>query len=41
MEKWNSQLKQDSQLSEQDICLARAAQVWLAVNRNTSIPSGE
>ena len=37
MEKRNSQLEQDSQWSKQEACFARATQVWLAVNHNTSI----
>ena len=35
MEKWNSQW------SKQEACFAHATQVWLAVNHNTSVTSGE
>ena len=31
----------DSQWSKQEACFARATQVWLAVNHNTSVTSGE
>ena len=31
----------DSQWSKQDACFARATQVWLAVNYNTGVTSGE
>ena len=41
MEKWNSSLNTDSQWSKQEACFAHATQVWLAVNHNTSITSGE
>ena len=41
MEKRNSQLEQDSQWSKEEACFARATRVWLAVNNNTSITSGE
>ena len=34
-------LNRDSQWSKQEACFAYATQVWLAVNRNTSITSGE
>ena len=30
----------DSQWSKQEACFARATQVWLAVNHNTSVTSG-
>ena len=36
MEKRNSQCEHDSKWSEQEVCFARATQVWLAVNHNTS-----
>ena len=41
MKKRNSQLEHDSQWSKQEACFARVTQVWLAVNHNTSITSGE
>ena len=42
MEKQNSQLEHtDSQWGKQEACFACATQVWLAVNHNTSITSGE
>ena len=31
----------DSQWSKQEACFARASQVWLAVNHNNSVTSGE
>ena len=31
----------DSQWSKQEACYARATQLWLAVNHNTSVTSGE
>ena len=31
----------ESQWSKQEACFARATQVWLAVNYNTSVTSGE
>ena len=31
----------DSQWSKREACFARVAQVWLAVNPNTSVTSGE
>ena len=31
----------DSQWSKQEACFARAIQVWLAVNHNTSVTFGE
>ena len=31
----------DSQWSKQEACFARVTQVWLAVNHNTSVTSGE
>ena len=31
----------DSQWNEQEACFARANQLWLAVNYNTSVTSGE
>ena len=40
-EKRNSQREQDSQWSIQEALVARAAHVWLAVNHNTSVTSGE
>ena len=42
--KWKSgtaSLNTDSQWSKQEACFARATQVWLAVNHNTSVTSGE
>ena len=36
MEKWNSQLEH-----EQPACFARATRVWLAINHNTIVTSGE
>ena len=41
MEKRNSQLEQGQPMEKQEACFARATQVWLAVNRNTSITSSE
>ena len=41
MEKWNSQLEQDSQWSKKEACFVRATQAWLAVNHNASVTSGE
>ena len=41
MEKRNSSLNTDSQWSKQEPCFACATRVWLAVNHNTSITSGE
>ena len=40
MEKGNSQLELDSQSSKQEAWFARAIQVWFAVNKKTSITSG-
>ena len=37
MEKRNSQLEHGNQWSKQEACFARATQVWLAVNHNTSV----
>ena len=34
-------MNNDSQWSKQEACFARGTQVWLAVNHNTSITSGE
>ena len=31
----------DSQWSKQEACFARATRMWLAVNHNTSVTSGE
>ena len=31
----------DSQWSKQEACFARATEVWLVVNHNTSVSSGE
>ena len=31
----------DSQWSKQEVCFARENQVWLTVNHNTSVTSGE
>ena len=31
----------DSQWSKQEACFTRATQVWLAVNHNTSVTSGQ
>ena len=42
--KWKSgtvSLKTDSQWSKQEACFALGTRVWLAVNHNTSITSGE
>ena len=41
MEKRNSQLEHGQSLEQQEACFARATPVWLAVNHNTSITSGE
>ena len=41
MEKRNSQYEHVQQWSKQEACFARATQVWLAVNHNTSVTSGE
>ena len=41
MEKRNSQLELGQQWSKQEACFAHATQVWLAVNHNTIIASGE
>ena len=41
MEKLNSQLEQEFQWSKQEACFARTTSVWLDVNHNTSITSGE
>ena len=43
MEKRNSQISMnsDSQWTKQETCFERATQVWLAVNHNTSLTSGE
>ena len=41
MEQLNSQVEHDSKWSKQEACFARAAQVWFAINHNTSITSGE
>ena len=32
-------MNRDSQWSKQEACIARATQVWLAVNHNTSVTS--
>ena len=34
-------MNMDSQWSKQEACFARATPVWLAVNHNTSVTSGE
>ena len=34
-------LNKDSQWSKQEACFARVTRVWLAVNHNTSVTSGE
>ena len=34
-------LNTDSQWSKQEACFAHATRVWLAVNHNTSVTSGE
>ena len=41
MEKRNRQLEHDSQWNKQKACFARETQVWLAVNHNTSVTTGE
>ena len=41
MEKRNSQLEHGQPKEQQEACFARATQMWLAVNHNTSITSGE
>ena len=41
MEKLNSQFEQEFQWSKQEACFARTTRVWLDVNLNTSITSGE
>ena len=44
MEKQNNgtaSLNMDSQWGKKEACFARETQVWLAVNHNTSITSGE
>ena len=41
MEKLNSQCEHDSQWSNIEARFARATRVWLAVNHNTSVTSGE
>ena len=40
MEKRNNQCEQPMKL-QQEACFASANQVWLAVNHNTSVTSGE
>ena len=42
--KWKSgtaSLNTDSQCSKQEACFARVTPLWLAVNHNTSVSSGE
>ena len=41
MEKRTAGLNTDSQRRIEEACFARATRVWLAVNHNTSITSGE
>ena len=41
MKSGTASLNTDSQWSKQEACFARATHVWLAVNHNTSITSGE
>ena len=41
MVKRNSQIEHDSQWSKHKACFACATQLWLAVNHNTSITSGD
>ena len=41
MEKRNSQLEQGQPMEQQEACFAHVTRVWLAVNHNTSVTSGE
>ena len=41
MKSGTASLNTDSQWSKQEACFELATQVWLAVNHNTSITSGE
>ena len=41
MEKGNSQLKPRRPMEKQEACFACATHVWLTVNHNTSVTSGE
>ena len=41
MEKRNSKLEHDPQWSKPEACFAHATQMWLTINHNTSITSGE
>ena len=40
-EELTASVNTDSRWSKQKACFARATQVWLAVNHNTSVTSGE
>ena len=40
-EKWNSQCEHGQPIEQQEACFARATQVWLDVNHNTSVKSGK
>ena len=41
MERQNSQRETNSEWSKQEACFARGTGVWLTVNHNTSVNSGE
>ena len=41
MEKRNSHLEHGQPMEQTEVCFACATGVWLAVNHNTSIASGE
>ena len=41
MEELNSQLEHGQPMEQQEACYACATRVWLTVNHNTSITSGE
>ena len=41
MEKWNIQIEHGQPMGQLGGLFTRATQVWLAVNHNTSINSGE
>ena len=41
MEKRNSKCEHGHPMEQKEACFARATQVWLAVNHNNSITSGE
>ena len=41
MEKRNSQLEHGQPMEQTRSCFARATRVWLAVNYNTSVTSGD